>query len=213
MPTSTQYLIILHGPPASGKTELARRLGQQWPNLEVMGTDEIRQTRQIAPDDTWSLLCVYRSLGEWAQSRLRRGASVLLDATFYRRDLRGAVLSQLAGILCIRAFVTVSTPVTVCRDRVLARALNGTSPYEGVNRLGRFDDVVASSQPIDSTELHGCWSRAVVDCSSTPPVLEKVWGSDAGHLLRLLAGACDVSRVSTKREVIRGDTRTEGDHR
>ncbi|EDK72501.1 hypothetical protein TM7_0374 [candidate division TM7 genomosp. GTL1] len=87
-----QKLILIIGPPASGKTTLARKLEADL-NMPVMGTDDIKErictALDIKDDAHWSDKlneACYDLLLFFAQRFLRHGSSLILESDFRYED-------------------------------------------------------------------------------------------------------------------------------
>ena len=106
---SLPHVVVVMGRVASGKTALAETLGREtgWP---VFSSDRIRKTiagvplcergseeqRAVLYSD--AMTCrVYGVMAEEAVAALRAEKSVILDATFSRREQRDALRARLAG--------------------------------------------------------------------------------------------------------------------
>ena len=98
-------VLAVSGPPASGKSTLARALAQRsgWP---LLSSDVLRKRRRgldlgsRAPADDYApaaRAAVYGELGAQARARLCAGQGVVVDATFGEAPLRAAFLEGLSG--------------------------------------------------------------------------------------------------------------------
>ena len=128
-------VLAVGGPPASGKSTLARKLARRsgWP---LAGSDAIRKLRagvaadEPAPAAAYSgeeTLRVYATLGELARLRLAAGApGVLVDATFGTRAARDAFRAGLAAAAPLQLLVCEAPPRVLAR-RAAARASEGGS--------------------------------------------------------------------------------------
>ena len=91
-------LLIVCGPPASGKSQLAAALSEA-SGLEVIGSDLTRKAAaglratERAPTEVYSesaSLDTYQALGQRAAAALRTDGGAIVDATFRRRSHRTA---------------------------------------------------------------------------------------------------------------------------
>jgi aminoglycoside phosphotransferase family enzyme/predicted kinase len=157
-------LVVCSGQMASGKSTVARALGEHL-SAPVVSADRIRKhllhvdpltPRHEAPfrgsyseevtDQT------YTALRQHAELVLRSGRSVVLDATYRAREERSEVLA-LAGRLGVPVlFIECSVPREVSLERLKKRA---ECPSESDGRLEIFDAVALTYQA--TTEISpGC---------------------------------------------------------
>ena len=91
-------MIIVSGLPGSGKTHLASRLASKL-GAEYISSDltrkEIESRGEYAFEDN---LTVYEEMARRAGDELRHGNTVVIDATFYLREMR-SLFSTLAALL------------------------------------------------------------------------------------------------------------------
>ncbi len=125
-------LVIMVGPPGTGKSHLVRRLAEQLP-LKVVETDAIR--RQINPHPDYSPRenrRVFHIAHRRIDRLLRQGKNVVFDATnIYesgRRTLYRIAESDGARLLIVR---------TVAPDEVVERRLRGR--MEGLSPADRSE--------------------------------------------------------------------------
>ena len=134
--------IWITGPPASGKSLLARaaasELGAEGRAVIVLELDEIRKV--VTPSPTYTDTerdVVYRALVYMAMALTAAGTPVIIDATAHRRAWR-----DLARRLIPRfAEVQLVCPLDVCREREAGRAV-GHAPREIYARAGVPGSVV-----------------------------------------------------------------------
>jgi predicted kinase len=125
-------LVLVGGEPGTGKSTLARRLGEAI-DLAVLRSDEVRkelagvghQTSLRGDQSRWygaaHSASVYGELLERARLALRRGTSVLIDASWADPDRRrqaAALANQTAADL---VQLRCSAPATVADVRILGR--------------------------------------------------------------------------------------------
>lgn len=84
-------LIIVSGPPASGKTTIARRIGEAF-QLPVVNKDEIKESLFDAlgwKDREWSRklgMATYQLLYYFVETQLAAGASAVVESNFRREE-------------------------------------------------------------------------------------------------------------------------------
>jgi aminoglycoside phosphotransferase family enzyme/predicted kinase len=146
-------VLLVHGPPASGKSFLAAALAAR-SGLPVLGTDAIRRellrvpAGARAPDaayDTVARRRVYAELGDRARTALA-GGSVIVDATCGDPAARGAFFEALAGGRDAVHAVRCQTRRTTLLRRAAARAgrrgeLSDAGPAEAGRLAAQFAEL------------------------------------------------------------------------
>lgn len=131
-------LILMCGLPACGKSWVARRLARPL-RAALLQSDERRKTLATTGSDAGSggyeegryspesKLATYAALRDGAQAALRSGRSVVVDATFSKREYRTPFLelARTLGAPCV--LVQVSAPESLVRRRMQERA---SDPHE-----------------------------------------------------------------------------------
>lgn len=98
-------IVLLAGPPGSGKTSVARALRERLQDAVVFASDEIGGDR-------------YRGLARAARDAAGRHRVVILDATFYMREYRDRVRALGYPTLVVH----LDCPLDVCLRRNAERA-------------------------------------------------------------------------------------------
>jgi aminoglycoside phosphotransferase family enzyme/predicted kinase len=120
--------LVVCGPPAAGKSQLAQALAEQ-SGLEVVSADETRkQLAGIGPSSpalgeaytTEMSARAYAELGRRAAAQLASASGVIVDATFGQRKLREAFASAF-GEVHPTIFCECRAPIDVLRRRARAR--------------------------------------------------------------------------------------------
>lgn len=185
-PLAAPRLVCVGGVIASGKSTVAEALGEAWgvpivdadrARKSVLGVDpEVRLPERpfsgaYSPEVTQR---VYTEMFRRARRVLESGRSVILDASFRSRELRGQARA-LAGQLGVPfRFVECRCPIEVTRER-LARRRAGVSD----GRPEIFDEFVASWQEVD--ELPPEEHRVVATTQPVARALEQLAGLAVGR--------------------------------
>lgn len=153
-------LLTVTGPPASGKSTLARALGQA-SGLPVLSSDTVRKMQlgvradATAPESAYTLdarASVYRELGRRAELAKDSGGAIV-DATFGDEATREAFFSALdpetASVLVV---IELQAPTTVLAARARRRAQEGqdasdAGPDVAARLVLSFTPVAASRGP------------------------------------------------------------------
>lgn len=134
-------LVMFVGIPASGKSTQSAAYREQ--GYLILSSDEIREGLMEGTD--------LESLSEKEKSRihsqvfemirkktgeaLRRGQSVVVDATNLSRKRRLSFLDQFKRFSCVKKCVLFITPVEICLERNRRRTGNARVPEEGMQRM------------------------------------------------------------------------------
>lgn len=134
-------LIMLVGIPASGKStksSLYQKLG-----YEVISSDDIRnellkgvRLEALSPDQRARLHGkTFETVRGRASAALKRGQSVVIDATNLSRKRRISFLECFHRIPCTKKCLLFLTPVDVCMERNRKRIWNARVPDEAMYRM------------------------------------------------------------------------------
>jgi uncharacterized protein len=152
--------LIVCGPPASGKSELARELSEV-SGLPVVSSDKTRkrlaglQATQRAPQDAYSVSATertYADLGAQAAGQIGVSGGVIVDATFARRADRQAFSAACVGLPAPLVF-ECRAPAQVIQMRAHGREADprrasDAGPQIAARLRGQFealaDDVAAA---------------------------------------------------------------------
>lgn len=114
-------VILVLGLPGSGKSYFASRLAQKI-NAEYLNSDRIR--KELFPVRTYSESekdAVYKALLKKMQEAIDRRKDVVVDATFYRNEIRDKFISNIKGQI---HFIEVWADEEIIKER-----LKKTRPY------------------------------------------------------------------------------------
>ena len=120
-PTRPPVLLVMVGPPGTGKSHLVRLLAERIP-LQVVETDEIR--RQIAPSPTYSHQenrRVFHLAHRKIDRLLRQGKNVVFDATNIHESGRRTVFRIAENDGARLLIVRTVAPDEVVAERLLRR--------------------------------------------------------------------------------------------
>jgi Uncharacterized protein conserved in bacteria len=166
-------LVLIGGPPATGKTTLANAVARRlhWP---VLHSDEVRKelagiaatTHERTALDTgiytpaWDAR-TYAALAERAREHLERGRGVVLDASWNDQEQRGRA-SRLAGATSSELIAfRCAAPHDVSATRAAARASVGTDASDAIGEIAE-----------NLTERFAAWPEAtVLDTTSSAEVV------------------------------------------
>ncbi len=119
-------IILIAGLPASGKSTIATTLAKKF-KATVLRTDLIR--KQLFDNPTYSneeKLLVYKVTFLIAEYLAKAGVTVILDGTFYKRDLRQKVYEVGRNTGTKVFMIECSAPETVIRERMERRKLRSS---------------------------------------------------------------------------------------
>ena len=118
MSTSPAIAILVSGLPGSGKTFFAKRFAPAI-GAAYFSTDIMRKT--LTPERTYSPMekaTVYTAMMERMDHSLRAGQTVVLDATFYKEDMRADFVKAAHAVNSKVLFIEVRANKSVVRDRL-----------------------------------------------------------------------------------------------
>ena len=156
-------MVLVGGPPGSGKTTLAEWLGERL-GSEVLSTDHLRVEDRQGPldpaEDRYSEVAraaVYGSMLERARERLSSGRSVVLDATWQTVTLRRMAAAVAKETASEQVELRCDAPHDVRAARVQARLRRGGGESDATPEVAEV--LAAQEEP---------WpTAALVDTSGT----------------------------------------------
>jgi adenylylsulfate kinase len=97
-------IILLFGPPASGKTTIAKRLAEKLEDTYLLSSDQFRRS-------------VYRQMMEEVKKRRGRQRYIIIDGTFYRKQWRDELREAAEGEEILEVFLNCSLQTSLRRNR------------------------------------------------------------------------------------------------
>lgn len=188
MPTT---VILLYGPPGSGKSCLASALAEADSRIQVFSNDDIRRDLGLPIVGRGYTIRVYREVALRAELALTEGRIPVLDSTYYLNIYRRQAFEALARHKPHWVFGELRTPVAICRERIVARKTAGESRVGGVDDEQRFDLLVARTEPIELSELPTNRSHVTIDGSGNRLLLVDWSRGIPPEILALFRTTCD----------------------
>jgi predicted kinase len=146
-------LILTCGVQGSGKSTWARKYASENPDILYLSTDKLRSEMGYGEEDQSVNKLIYARMSQKTESALRKGQSVLLDATFIKPDWRKEYveLGRKFGAKLIAHVFNANRDVLI--ERVKQRVDSGglTIPTNVIDRyinmfepptIGEFDEIV-----------------------------------------------------------------------
>jgi len=173
-------LIITHGASGSGKSRAAANLARELPALRIRSDVERKRlaglapqarTRSAAGEGIYSrdaTRATYGRLLHLAELILEGGHSLVVDATFLRREQRRP-FRELAACLGVPfAILEMQTPEALMRRRIRGRLAKDRDPSEADETI--LDRQLAEAEPLDDAER----AMAVALTPDAPLPLERL---------------------------------------
>lgn len=134
-------LVMFVGIPASGKSTQSAKYRQQ--DYRILSSDEIREDLingadlESLPEKEKAQLHsrVFEIIRKEAVAALKRGQSVVVDATNLNRKRRMSFLASFKRFSCTKKCVLFITPVEICKERNRKRTGNACVPENGMQRM------------------------------------------------------------------------------
>jgi aminoglycoside phosphotransferase family enzyme/predicted kinase len=156
------FLLITRGFSGSGKSRLAQALSEALPAIHLRsdverkrlcGLDAMARTNAktgegiYSPDMTRK---TYARLREFAESILRAGHPVIVDATFLRAQQRVSFKTLADRLRCGFAILDLTAPMHVLQARITSRVADGGDPSEADPSV--LAQQIATAEPLAVTE-------------------------------------------------------------
>ncbi len=164
------WLLILVGPPGSGKTHFAERFSQQHGFLHI-NSDQVRMKYFVDPTFTpEERIKVYAKMNDLISEALRKGKNVIFDGNLITNDDREEALNlfdPLGQVL----FVYLDTPKEIALERAVTRKLTDDKlykpmPMERVKKMHeRFESLDTSRLPglVVSSEIFETLEKSILN--------------------------------------------------
>ena len=117
-------LIVLVGPPGSGKSTIAKSIKEQYMNFEIICPDDIRKEITGDPKDQTKNTEVFNKVYSRLSYFLNEGYNVVYDATNCRSPYRYRVLDACKNTAKKVICIMVTTPIRECLERNRTRCEN-----------------------------------------------------------------------------------------
>lgn len=109
--TDEKTLVIMCGPPGSGKTTLAKRIADTRPNYYIISPDDIREELTGDPNDQSKNIEVFDKVYNRIGLYLDQGCNVIYDATNCRSNYRTRILDACAN--CSNKIIALVSTVPI----------------------------------------------------------------------------------------------------
>jgi len=128
-------VIAVMGLPGSGKSYFAARLAKAIGSLYI-SSDQVRNTVPGPPlYDLHSKEKIYHEMCLQMERSLRKGKSVVLDATFYRKQFRDLFREKSAAYHVPLYFIETVAAEEVIRERLQKRLTDSAANYETYQKI------------------------------------------------------------------------------
>lgn len=130
-------LIIVMGLPGSGKSYFAKNLCHRL-HIQYIGSDQVRKEMEaMGKYNLEDKKRIYESMRSRAEASLKERNPVLLDATFFKNDLRIPFIS-LAENLKIPFFqILIEAPEEIIKERVSGQREDSEADFEVYKKLAK----------------------------------------------------------------------------
>jgi len=132
---NTTIIIMVMGLPGSGKTYFARHLSRRL-GTPYLGSDQTRnEMNAMGKYSMQDRRNVYEEMLARVEQYLASGEPVILDATFYKEDLRlpFEILAKNKGIPLVKLWV--EAPVEVIKERISSKREDSDADFSVYEKL------------------------------------------------------------------------------
>jgi len=130
-------MVIVFGLPGSGKTYFARHLAAHIDATHLSSDAVRKQSDLMGQYDQQSKLNVYDTLAEMATIELRSGHVVVIDATFFKEDIRKRFKRLASDLNQKLKFIEVAAEESTIRDRVSKDREDSEAGFEVYREIKR----------------------------------------------------------------------------
>ncbi|CAD5265128.1 MULTISPECIES: ATP-binding protein [unclassified Imperialibacter] len=148
-------MVIIAGLPGSGKTYLATRLAARLGAVHI-SSDRVRKTMgalgKYSPKDK---LKVYSEMIKLTEKALRKGETVLVDATFYQQKVRDSFAELATELATPMAVIEVWTAEKLARQRVSKHRDDSEAGVETYERMkAEFEEIAGPHLRLESLDAN-----------------------------------------------------------
>ncbi|MEQ8810693.1 MAG: ATP-binding protein [Imperialibacter sp.] len=148
-------MVIIAGLPGSGKTYLATRLAARLGAVHI-SSDRVRKimgaSGKYSPQDK---LNVYSEMIKLTEKALRKGETVLVDATFYQQKVRDSFAKLATELGTPVAVIEVWTDEKLARQRVSKHRDDSEAGVETYERIkAAFDEITQPHLRLESLDTN-----------------------------------------------------------
>jgi predicted kinase len=122
-------IVIVFGLPGSGKTYFATRLARLMDAVYI-SSDQLRKT--LFKHRTYSAVekqAVYEEMQRRITERLQEGRDIVLDATFYTKDLR-AKIHKAFSTATLLVFIEITADEALVEKRITGKRADSEADFE-----------------------------------------------------------------------------------
>ena len=166
-------LLITHGLPGAGKTQVSRQLLERAGAIRLRSDVERKRAADLAPRaDTRAVADLYQPqahastyarLEALARDALRAGYPTIVDAAFLRREERERMRSLAAALRVPFTILHCHAPLPLLRERVRIRRAQGADASEADEQV--LERLRSQEEPLGADER-----RSVIDVRTDEPL-------------------------------------------
>jgi len=152
-------IILVAGLPGSGKSYFASRLAAQLDAVYV-GSDKVRKSLDgLGKYHLEDKLIVYRGMADLAEENLSEGKKVVLDATFFLKDMRTLFFALADKYTSAFHFIYIEADEDLIKKRVAKKRPDSEADFEVYKKVKHeyeaidFPHLVIQSTDSNITEM------------------------------------------------------------
>jgi len=159
-----KLVIIIIGLPGSGKSFISRIISERNLNFICLNTDNYRKSMKLKEKDTNYTVTktIYEKMLVDAIVNIQNGKNVILDATFFKRELRDLAFKLIKLFTDNIAMFCLSADFQTTKERIETRQ----KKYSGVSDLNVFYRIKELFDPINLDERRKYSCIAHIDSSN-----------------------------------------------